>query len=114
MRLKADIWVQAYIRICAAEGVTAVLVKRGDADAGAIFIKLNRLDGWAELFQPAPAGLEGTESDRRWVRATSAPLAEAEIDALIARQRQYDSDLWVVEVEDAAGRHCLDDWLTRT
>ncbi len=113
MRLKAEIWVQAYIRICASEGVAAVLVKRGDADAGAIYIKLNRLDGQAELFQPAPAGLEGVESDRRWVRATPEPTAENEIDALIARQRKFDDDLWIVEVEDAKGRHCLDDWLVR-
>lgn len=113
MRLKAEIWVQAYIRICAAEGVPAVLVKRGDADAGAIYIKLSRLDGTAELFQPAPAGLEGLDTDRRWIRATPAPLPESEIDALVARQRKFDDDLWLVEVEDAKGRHCLDDWLLR-
>lgn len=111
MRLKAEIWVQAYIRICAAEGIPAVLVKRGDRDAGAIYIKLSRLDGTAELFEPAPAGLEGTETDRRWVRATPAAVPETEIDALIARQRKFDDDLWIVEVEDAKGRHCLDDWL---
>jgi hypothetical protein len=113
MRLKAEIWIQAYIRICAAEGVPAVLVKRGDADAGAIFIKLNRLDGTAELFRPAPAGLSGAESDRSWVRATPAPMPEAEADAMLRREREFDGDLWVVELEDARGRHCLGDWLAK-
>ena len=113
MRLKAEIWVQGYLRICAAHGIPAVLVKRGDADAGAIYIKLNRLDGTAEVFQPAPAGLSGLESDRRWVRATPAPVPETDADAMIRREREFDGDLWIVEVEDAAGRHGLDDWLAR-
>lgn len=111
MRLKAEIWVQAYIRICAANGVPAVLVKRGDADAGAIYIKLNRLDGTGEVFAPAPAGLSGLESDRRWVAATPGPVPEAEADQLIRRQQDFDSDLWIIEVEDAKGRHGLGDWL---
>jgi hypothetical protein len=111
MRLKAEIWVQAYLRICATQGIFAALVKRGDADAGAIYIKLSRLDGTAEVFAPAPAGMSGLESDRRWVAASNGPLPEAEADDLIARQRRFDSDLWIVEVEDARGRHCLDDWL---
>ena len=86
-------------------------MKRGDADAGAIYIKLARLDGTAEVFQPAPAGLSGLEGDRRWVRATGAPMPEAEADQLIRREREFDSDLWIVEVEDRQGRHCLGDWL---
>jgi len=35
--------------------------------------------------------------------------AEADVDATIARQRQFDPDLWVIEVEDRAGRHLLDE-----
>ena len=33
---------------------------------------------------------------------------EAEVDAAVARQRGFDPDLWVIEVEDRAGRHLLD------
>ncbi|MEZ5923897.1 MAG: DUF1491 family protein [Hyphomicrobiaceae bacterium] len=113
MRLKAEIWVQGYLRICAANGIPAVLVARGDADAGAIYIKLNRLDGTAEVFAPAPAGMSGLESDRRWVRASAGPIPEADADQVIRRQRDFDADLWVVEVEDARGRHHLDDWLVQ-
>jgi hypothetical protein len=34
---------------------------------------------------------------------------EADVDASIAKQRSFDSDLWVIEVEDRAGRHLLDE-----
>ncbi len=33
---------------------------------------------------------------------------EAEVDRAIARQRDFDPDLWVIEVEDRHGRHLLD------
>ncbi|HKL44678.1 MAG TPA: DUF1491 family protein, partial [Roseovarius sp.] len=43
---------------------------------------------------------------RAWM--TLAEGHEAEVDAAITRQRGFDPDLWVVEVEDRAGRHLLD------
>ena len=30
------------------------------------------------------------------------------MDAALGRQRRFDPDLWVIEVEDRAGRHLLD------
>jgi hypothetical protein len=32
-------------------------------------------------------------------------------DAFLAREADFDSDLWLVEVEDRQGRHFLDDQL---
>jgi len=110
MRLRAEFWVKAYIRRCAIEGASAVVVRHGDDDAGAIFIKVNRLDGTCLLFGPAPAGFAIAESDRRWVQLLSPQGAgESEADAFLAREAQFDSDLWLIEVEDREGRHFLDD-----
>jgi hypothetical protein len=112
MRLKSELWVKAYIRRCHVEGAAAVLVRRGDADAGAIYIKVSRLDGTALLFGPAPAGLDFAREERRWQPALqAAPAAERDADAYLARQLEFDPDVWIVEVEDTAGRHFLDDWL---
>lgn len=112
MRLRAEFWVKAYIRRCALEGASAVVVRHGDDDAGAIFIKVNRLDGTCFLFGPAPAGLAGAESDRRWVAVLSpAGISEHDADACLAREARFDSDLWLIEVEDRQARHFLDDQL---
>jgi hypothetical protein len=112
MRLKSELWVKAYLRRCRLEGADAVLVRRGDDDAGAIYIKVSRLDGTAMLFAPAPAGLDAAREDRLWQPSLKGePSAEAEVDAFLERQIGFDSDIWIVAVEDRAGRHFLDDWL---
>ena len=54
MRLKSAIWVAAYLRRRHIDGTLAVVRRRGAEEAGAIFIKINRLDGTAELYGPAP------------------------------------------------------------
>lgn len=112
MRLKSEIWVKAYLRRCAYEGVDAVLVRRGDADAGAIYIKVSRLDGTAVLFGPAPSGLKGESEERRWQPCLRAEApAETDADAFLERQITFDPDIWIVSVDDRGGRHFLDDWL---
>jgi hypothetical protein len=112
MRLKSEIWVKAYLRRCAVEGADAILVRRGDSDAGAVYIKVSRLDGTAALFGPAPAGMEGAREERRFQASfTREVVPEAEADTFLARQIEFDSDVWIVAVEDRQGRHFLDEWL---
>jgi hypothetical protein len=113
MRLKSDIWVKAYIRRCFAEGIPAMVVRRGDADAGVVYIKVSLLDGTAMLFGPAAAGFDRAEGDRRWSLA-AATSPDADIEARLAREFRLDPDLWLIEVEDRQGRHFLDDWLDET
>ena len=46
-------------------------------------------------------------SDTRvWAELATGP--EPDVDAAVDRQRGFDPDLWVIEVEDRAGRHLLD------
>jgi hypothetical protein len=111
MRLKSGIWVAAYLRRCQIEGADAVLRRRGAEDAGAIFIKVSRLDGTADLYGPAPQSAfdEARPSDRAFMAALgSEPKPEADVETYLAKQIRFDPDLWIVEVEDRAGRHFLD------
>lgn len=112
MRLKSEIWVRAYVRRCQGEGSPAVIVRRGDRDAGAIFILVNRLDGSVLLFGPAPAGLASSDTERRFApHLGGEAVAEAEASMHLAREANFDSDIWVVEVENRDGRSFLEDWL---
>ena len=110
MRLRADIWVAAYLRRCAVEGAVAVLRRRGAAEAGAIFVKVDRLDGRAALYAPAPQSELGADGvERLWSRAHKEEWIEpAEVEKRLAREISFDSDLWIVEVEDRQGRCWLD------
>lgn len=111
MRLKSAIWVAAYIRRCHTEGAFAAVRRRGAEEAGAIFVKLNRLDGTAELFGPAPQSVfEDTRpADRLFSRCLAEqPALEAKVEERLVRELRFDPDVWIVEVEDRAGRHFLD------
>lgn len=110
MRVKSEVWVKAYLRRCQVQGAPAVVVRRGDEHAGAIYISINRLDGTVALYGPAPAGLDISDLERRWLSCFAAgPVSEAEVATYLARQVNFDSDIWIVEVEDRAGRHFLGD-----
>ncbi len=110
MRLKSAIWVAAYVRRCHLEGAFAVVRRRGSEEAGAIFVKIVKLDGTAALFSPAPQSAfeESRPGDRRFAPVAEGFVAEADIEKRIEREMKFDPDLWIVEVEDRAGRHFLD------
>lgn len=112
MRVTSEIWVKAYIRRCFGEDAPAHVVRRGDSEAGAIFIKVNLLDGRVRLYGPAPAGLAADDGGRLWVAPLGEePVPENEADAYLQRQAAFDPDFWVIEIEDRAGRHFLGDSL---
>jgi len=112
MRLKSGIWVAAYVRRCHIEGAFAAVRRRGADEAGAIYIKINRLDGTGTLYGPAPQAVfdEAQPSGRIFtvILGHEAPVPEVNIEARIVREIGFDPDIWVIEVEDRAGRHFLD------
>ena len=106
-RLRSDFWVSAYLRRCSVEGVDAVLRKRGAAEAGAIFVKVDHLDGTASLYGPAPQ-LFLDESGERLFMPVLQAVTPLDVEERMTRELRFDSDLWLVEVDDRAGRHFLD------
>ena len=110
MRLHSKIWVSAYIRQVAQAGAFAVVVRSGEATAGAIYIKVALLDGTARLYSPALILSDNAAMERAWQSEFGEdPIDEHEIEAFLKSQISFDSDLWIIEVEDRDGRHFLDD-----
>ncbi|HHS89637.1 MAG TPA: DUF1491 family protein [Rhodobacteraceae bacterium] len=103
-RLTADIWVSAYLRRLQLADIPAFVTAKGDATAGAVLVKLNTLDGKACAYQRSFDLMTG---ERAWVVLAAGD--EAEVDAALDRQKSFDPDLWVIEVEDRQGRHLLDE-----
>jgi hypothetical protein len=112
MRLKSGIWVSAYLRRCQIEGAFAVVRRRGAEEAGAVFIIVSRLDGTATLYGPAPqSAFEESQPTERFFTVMlggATPVPETDVEARLAREIQFDPDIWIVEIEDRGGRHFLD------
>lgn len=110
MRLTSDFFVSAYLRRCGIEGAFAGLRRRGGAEAGAIFVVIDRLDGTGVLYGPAPqASYDDRPSDRAFSRMhKDEALPREEIEKRLAREISFDPDCWIVEVEDREGRHFLE------
>ena len=103
-RLTAEFWVGAYLRRLSLANIPAFVTAKGDVTAGAVLVKLNTLDGQACCYQRSFDLMSGA---RAWVVLAEGP--EADVDLALSKQRGFDPDLWVIEVEDRAGRHLLDE-----
>jgi len=108
MRLKSSIWVAAYLRRCQTEGVFGAVRRRGAEEAGAVFIKLALLDGNAMLYTPAPQTAYDDSRPIERVFSASPPVPEQVVEERLAKEIRFDPDVWIVEIEDRAGRHFLD------
>ena len=104
MLLSTDIWAAALIRRAEQGGAFAMVVRKGDPRAGAVLVKtVDRRHGTARLYSHA---VRGEAAETVWMEPVDS-TEEAALDAYIERAARFDPDLWVVEIEDAEGRHFL-------
>jgi GMP synthase (glutamine-hydrolysing) len=104
-RLKSELRVQAWLRQCAARGLMATVARKGDAEAGAIILKVNRFAAGCEVF----SGVSAPDGSEAWLRASGPKaISEKDADAYVARQAKYDPDVWVLEIEDPKAQFTLD------
>ncbi len=108
MRVTSNFWVGGYLRRAMAEGCFSSVVKRGAEEAGAIFIILNYCNGEFSLFGPAPQSMfdENAQGDRLFTTLVEKQPEQAVLDRLES-EKKFDSDLWIIENEDRAGRSFL-------
>ena len=92
VRLASGVKVSALLRRVSGLGGFATVLARGDATAGSIAI-VTRQGGEETLLSPMYAMAGGYE----WVAVSTGPA----IADSIARARQRDPDLWVIELDVA-------------
>ncbi len=95
VRIASVVWVQAFLRRCDLAAVPVYILRRGDAGAGAIWLKLVRETDEVSILQVS------RDDDTFTMHKV---LDEAGADHYLARQETYDPDLWIIEVDDRAGR----------
>ena len=104
-RLKAGIFVRALIRRVEVAGASAYVARKGSEEAGAIFIKISKLDGTCVVLNQA----RNAEGERVWARPLGETSDDEKANAYFERQVKYDPDLWIVEIEDRQGRAFVDE-----
>ena len=104
-RLKAGIFVRALIRRVEVQGASAFVVRKGSEEAGAVYLKLSRLDGTCTILEQVRRG----EGDLAWMKPIGDALNEERAKAYFDKQIRFDPDLWIVEIEDREGRAFVDE-----
>jgi hypothetical protein len=105
-RLKAGIYVRAIIRRAEVAGAQAFVVRKGSEEAGALFLKIARLDGTSLVLSPARRGSGG---ELVWVKPLGDAVDDVQAAAYFDKQMKFDPDLWIVEIEDRQGRAFVDE-----
>lgn len=103
-RLTSGFWVSAYLTRLQKAGIPVYLTAKGDATAGAVIVKVALLDGTARAYERRSDLATGA---RVWMQLAEGP--ERDVDAMLIRQRTRDPDLWLIELEDRAGRTLLEE-----
>ena len=103
-RLASGFWVRAYLKRLELENIPAYITAHGHDEAGAVLVKCATLDGNASAWHRSFDLMTG---ERAWVCLKSG--SERDVDQSILRQRGFDPDLWVVEIESRTGRTLLDE-----
>jgi hypothetical protein len=107
-RLRTDFWVAALRRRAEAAGAFISVARRGAAEAGAVFVLVDRRDGRFDLYGPAP---QSVFDDKPSDRLFSLLIHEGPEDTMRARMEQeskFDPDLWLIDIEDREGRSFLE------
>ena len=111
MRITTDLWVSALLRRVFGAGGFAAVVKRGATEAGAVFVLARGRLGEVALFGPAPqTAYDSAKPDDRFFSLLGAGDDAAVFDARLEKDKKFDPDIWVVEIE--AGSVPVEDLLS--
>ena len=104
-RVKSGVLVSAALRYANTMLIDCVLARRGDADAGAIFVHIDALDGRHKLL----ARSLNFEGQYEWQIITNTEWVDAEAASTrLAAEMRIDQDAFIVVVCDVQARNPFD------
>ena len=103
MRVTTEIWVSALMRRVFSAGGFAAVVQRGSAEAGAIYITTRNRLGELSLFSTAPQTSYDTSMPQERLFSRVAEADNGQIEAKLEREKRFDPDIWIVELEVSDG-----------
>lgn len=103
-RLKTEFRIAAQLRRAASAGAFATVARRGDADAGAVAVKVYLGARRARLFVES----RDEKGDQIWCEPLGGEADEVAVDRFLDQETRFDHDLWIVEIEDRHGRAFVD------
>lgn len=107
-RLTAKIEVSALIRRVAAAGGHAMLLRRGDPDAGAILLQLADRGVFAGFLER----VLGPDGHYGWrANGPKPPISSEELAGFLERRVRVDPDLWIVELDIAGVERFADEMM---
>ncbi len=102
VRLSTRLWIDAHVRTCFNNDMPAFIVAKGDSERGGILLKVNRFRQGVILYEQSL----DFDGNRIWRRlGPDDGQEERDADAVVSKKRQFDPDLWVIEIEDGAGKY---------
>jgi len=107
-RLRSDIWCAAFVRRHNDLGHFCVVSRRGDPAAGQVWVEIDHLNGTVSLFSPAPSALLAEDIGGRVFQCRYDHADPLTVRERIAREAEFDEDLWVLSLEMRVGDHGLD------
>ncbi|MCJ8323084.1 MAG: DUF1491 family protein [Rhizobiales bacterium] len=101
MRLKAKIIIDAELKRAHSQGLFATIINKGDESAGQIYVVIVKNSLENILIGP-PFGTSFDESgEKLWQYPISGkPIAETDINQYLRKTRQFDPDIYILEIED--------------
>tara|TARA_B100000575_G_C22656870_1_gene402419 strand:- start:130 stop:465 length:336 start_codon:yes stop_codon:yes gene_type:complete len=104
-RVKSGVLVSAVLRYANKALIDCVLARRGDADAGSIFVHIDALDGRHKLL----ARSLNFEGQYEWQIITNTEWVDAEAASTrLSNEMKIDQDAFIIAVYDAQARNPFD------
>ena len=107
-RVTSELWVSALRKRLTSNAIPFFLIKKGDKQAGAILIRVCYINGKSKIFEQVPS----IDGERQWLETKYGP--DDEVEKVLKKHREFDNDVWILEIEEFKGINIFEKFLQPT